>query len=157
MFNLIRWMHILSAAAWFGEVCIMTFVLVPYVTRLSTGRRAEVIRNLFPRLFHFASYAIIINLISGLWLNYLITGWQDLPVYFQSRHGMLILISGILGLAIAVIHFFVSNKIELAMAQTGYDADLQERLLRYLGRIPRIGLVLLTASLVLMMAAARGL
>lgn len=39
--SIARWVHILAGAAWFGEIAMMAFVLVPHATRLSRPARRQ--------------------------------------------------------------------------------------------------------------------
>ncbi|MEX2161687.1 MAG: hypothetical protein WD751_07190 [Anaerolineales bacterium] len=154
--TLARWIHMLSGAAWFGEICLMAFVLVPRATALRGVARKQFIATVFPGVFRMASYFVIATLASGLWLNYLLTGWRRLDAYLATRHGALIAIGGTLGLIIAAVHFLVANQIETRYLSAGLSPRAEARLFRALRVIPWIGLFAITLSFILMMITARG-
>ena len=156
--NLARWLHILAGAAWLGEVVTVVFVLVPAALKLEGEARADYIAETFPRVFRIASVLAVITLAAGAWLNYLLTGWQNLDAFFISRRGLAILIGGALGLALTLFHFFMEGRLEpkvRALAEREDDDDLQ-RISAFLRWVPRAGLVVLIAIFLLMMVGARG-
>ncbi len=154
--NLARWLHILASAAWFGEIAMMAFVLVPHASRLTRSGRSEFISQVFPRVSLFASWFIVMSMASGLWLNFLLTGWVSLGEYLLSPRGLFILVGGVSGLIVAGIHFLVADQIERRAAQTLAEPRLEEQLLTFLQVIPKVGFVLISVAFVTMMIAARG-
>jgi len=135
---------------------MMAFVLVPQANRLPSNERKTFIASVFPRAFRVASYSIVFALLSGLWLSYLMTGWVDLPGVLATRWGKLILSGGVLGLAIAFVHFFVANQIEARLIGGKLSAKQENRLFAFLRIIPRGGLLVISLVFILMMVAARG-
>lgn len=150
--NLARWLHILSAAAWLGEICLMAFVLIPQVAKMPAEGRGQFMTHFFPRISRLASHLIAVTMLSGLWLNYLMTGWRQMDVYLTSRHGLFVLAGGALGLLIALVHFGVLGQFEARFAA----GDQQARTLRLMQIVPKVGLVVISLSFILMMVAARG-
>ena len=156
--NLFRWIHILSGAAWFGEVLLIVFVLVPSVTRLEAPTRASYVGTVFPRVFRVASMSVALVLLSGLGLNYALTGWRDIGAYIQSTPGLLVTVGGVLGLLLGLFHFVIEARIEkrvLKLVDQVEGPEL-EKLMRYLRIIPRVGLGILVLVFLSMMIAARG-
>ena len=157
--TIVRWVHMLSAAAWLGEVLLIAFVMVPSIATMDVKARASYIGTVFPRVFRMASIAVALVLLSGLYMNYLLTGWQNMLGYIQSFRGMMVTIGGVLGLLLGVFHFVVEARIEgrvIRLAEE-IDAGELESILRYLRIIPRVGLVILIVVFLSMMIAARGL
>ena len=117
--DLVRWVHVLSGAAWLGEVVTINFVLIPVLKSLTPARRVEFIRNVFPRTFWLASILAATALASGLTMSYLMKGWKDLSVFFTTRWGLEILVGGLLGLVLAVFHFAVEGRLEPRISALG--------------------------------------
>lgn len=151
----IRWIHILSGAAWFGEVLIVGFVLVPFVRNLEQSRQREYLTGVFPRVFRLASWLAGISLAAGLYLNYLLTGWVNMGAYFSSLRGGAILVGAILGGLLAGFHYFIEPRLEGKLLQLDGPGST-ETLLRILTIVPRGGLVVMVAIFVAMMIGARG-
>ena len=153
--TIVRWVHVLAGAGWFGEVVIVAFVLVPFARSLPAERQREYLVGVFPRVFRLASWLAGISLAAGLWLNYLLTGWTHMGAYFGSLRGGAILVGAVLGGLLAGFHYFIEPQLEqrlLAME----DAASQQRLMQILTVVPRAGLVVLVGILVSMMISARG-
>lgn len=158
LYTIVRWVHVLAGAAWFGEVIMVTFVMVPVIGRLEPANRAAYISAVFPTVFRLASVFAGVALVAGLLLNYMLTGWQNLGAYFSSTRGAAILVGGVLGALLAGFHFLVEGRIEgrvIQLAQMGNGQD-QARIEKMLRVIPRVGLVVMLAIFVLMMVGARG-
>jgi uncharacterized membrane protein len=159
LFTVVRWIHVLSAAAWLGEVVTVAFVLVPAAIRLTGGDRAAFISRVFPGVFRLASVLAAMTLAAGAWLNYLITGWRNLDAYFGSMGGRAILAGAFLGLALGLFHFIVESRLEPKASSLLASADEKtlEQISRFLTLVPRVGLGILLVILVLMMVGARGI
>lgn len=156
---LFRWLHILSGAAWLGEVVTINFVILPSLVSMEAARRPRFIRNIFPRLFRLASVLSLTSILSGLVMTYLVSGWQDLSIFFTTRWGLAILSGGGLGLALTAFHFFVESRLE-PFASTLDEGVSQKELagvLRFLKIVPRVGFAVMIIIFLLMMYAARGL
>lgn len=159
LLNLARWIHIVAGAAWLGEVVTVVFVLVPAALKLQGEARASYIAETFPRVFRIASVLALTTLAAGAWLNYLMTGWNNLDVFFFSRRGIAILIGGALGLGLTLFHFFVEGRLEPKVNALAVRADQEEmeRITIFLTWIPRVGLVVLIVIFLFMMIGARGI
>lgn len=155
---LFRWLHIISGAAWLGEVITINVVLIPSLLSATREDQARMIRNVFPRLFRLASVLSLISISSGLTMSYLLSGWTDLTIFLTTRWGIAILIGGGLGIALTLFHFFVESRLEpIAVSMdSGSDPVDIERVVRVLRYVPRIGLLVMLTIFVLMMYAARG-
>src|SRR5690606_36989802 len=47
----IRWLHVLCASAWLGEVVTINFVLVPALSGRAGAARREFLASVFPKVF----------------------------------------------------------------------------------------------------------
>lgn len=158
LLTVVRWLHVLAGAAWLGEVVVINFVLVPLLTKMELPERGAFIASLFPRLFRLASVLALLTLSAGLLMSYLMTGWQALGGLIATRWGLFILVGGSLGLLLALFHFFVESRLTpmaSSLDKSSQEADV-ERVTRFLQVVPRLGLVVILASFILMMLAARG-
>lgn len=153
-----RWLHILSGAAWLGEVVTINFVLVPSLKSMSARDRSRYISRVFPRLFRLASVLSLLSIFSGLTMTYLISGWRDLSIYLTSRWGIAILIGGLLGLGLTTFHFFVEGRLKpvASSLEEGTNGEGVERMMKVLKSVPRAGLAVMVVIFLLMMYAARG-
>jgi uncharacterized membrane protein len=158
LITLFRWLHILTGAAWLGEVVTINFVLIPTLSKLNALERPQFIRSTFPRLFRLASLLSTVSITSGLIMSYLVSGWKDLSVFIGTRWGMSILIGGSLGIALTVFHFVVESRLEpiaVSMDENTRQAKL-DQVIRFLKIIPRAGLFVMITIFALMMYAAHG-
>lgn len=149
--SVLRWAHALAGAAWFGEVMVIAFVLVPVVARSTPDRQKWMLATVFPRLFRLTSVLIATALLAGLLLNLALQGWRiDVDLLFGTRWGMMIVIGGILGGALGIFHFVAEQKLEPMV--TSEDIDLDE-VVRRLKIVPRVGLAILVVVISLMILA----
>ena len=155
LLNIVRWVHIISGVAWLGEVLAINFVLLPALLNMEKENRGAFIRQVFPRVFQLASVLSLLTISSGAVMSYIITGWKNLPPLLDTRWGIGILIGGGLGLALTLFHFLAESRLEPVAAKAD-DADV-EKLISVLKIVPRVGLVVILAIVLLMMYAARGL
>lgn len=155
----VRWLHVLAAAAWLGEVVTVVFVIVPIALRLEGPERSRYLSTAFPRVFRLASVLAIVTLAAGAWLNFLLTGWRDLAVYLSTPRGLAILAGGLLGLLLGLFHFVVEGRLEPRLRRLGETGDDTRagKVLRFLRIAPRAGLIVLVATFLLMMIGSRGI
>ena len=155
--SIIRWIHIIAAAAWLGEVLVINAVLIPSLQSTPVEQRGGFIARVFPRAFRLASFLALVVLSSGLVMSYLATGWTDLDLIIRTRWGLGILIGGLLGLFLAIFHFVVESRLKpiaLSLDEAPNDEEL-ERVIRFLKIAPRAGLLVIVTAFILMMIAAR--
>ena len=155
--NVVRWIHVISAAAWLGEVIVINVVLVPSLNSVPEEDRGSFIAKVFPRLFRLASVLALTALLSGLAMSYLITEWQGLDDALTTRWGVAILVGGILGLLLATFHFVVESRLRPLASSLDQAPSPEEvdQVMRFLRIVPRIGMVVIFAAFLLMMVAAR--
>ena len=141
-----------------GEVITVSFVLIPLTLKFTHTERSLFIANVYPRIFRLASVLSLTTILAGGVLSYLLTGWQDLTIFFASPRWLPITVGGILGLLLTMFHFFAESRLEsrvIALAKSP-DPVETETITRYLRIIPRAGLAILIAIFLLMMLGARG-
>jgi len=152
-----RWVHLLSASAWFGEVLVINFVLIPALSGRVGQARREFLATVFPKVFRLASVLSATTALTGAALLCLYTrgNWRMLT---EGRFGHFILVGGALGLVLTLFHFFMENKLARRVGIGRPDtpdqalADVHVKL----KVVPRIGLAVITTIYFLMMVAARG-
>lgn len=158
LLSVVRWIHIISGIAWLGEVITINVVLVPALTHLKKEARGAFLHQVFPRIFNLASALSGTAVVSGAILNYLMTGWKDLNIFFETRWGISILIGGSLGLLLTLFHFFVESRLEpVAHTAEKISDEEMEKMISALKIIPKIGMMVVVAIILLMMIAARGI
>ena len=157
-FIFFRWLHILAGAAWFGEVMTINFVVIPNLKSMDSAARPHFIRNIFPRLFRLASFLALVSISSGLINSYLLSGWRDPARLISTRWGISILLGGSLAIGLALFHFFVERQIEpIASSMNEETSEIEvENVMKFLGLVPRLGLIVMILIFILMMYAARG-
>lgn len=147
----LRWIHALAGAAWFGEVLTIVFVLIPVLGRAEPDRQRWMLNNVFPRIFRVASVLIATVLLAGLLLNLAMAGWRvDWDQLTGTPWGRSILIGGILGGLLGMFHFVAERKLEPMVTDENTDLDA---VMRRMKLIPRIGLGILVVVISLMILA----
>jgi len=151
----LRWVHVLAGASWLGEVVVINLVLVPAMDRLPAPARQEALRAIFPRIFALASWLSIIAVTSGFLLLGERLDWRHWDVLWQGRWGRSILVGGSLGLGLTLFHHLAERRLSPPLRANPGPSGLVyvERRLRV---VPRVGLVVLLATIGAMMYAARG-
>ncbi len=151
----LRWAHIITGAAWLGEVAVIVFVLVPVLPRLDPERRGWFLATVFPRVFRLASVLSVAVLITGWGVYLSMTDWQwDLQPLVSGRWGWAILVGGSLGVLLTLFHFVVEGRLE-PQVRAAREAAAVDRLVRAVQIIPRGGLAVLLVIFALMSYAAR--
>ena len=153
----IRWIHVAAASAWFGEVVVINFVLIPVLAKYDAETLKRFLTTVFPRIFTLASVLSLTAVISGAALVYLITD-GDLALLTEGRWGLSILIGGSIGLALTLFHFLLENRLArgIGLGRRDISDEAITDVHAKLKTIPRLGLGVITATYVLMMFAVRG-
>lgn len=105
-----HWLHVLAAAAWFGEVFVINVVLLPYLSSLGIKGQADVLSTLFPRLFRTASFSSSTAVISGV-VMILLRYPDNFAFLWTTNSGILLSTGGLLGLSLAIFHFTIENRV----------------------------------------------
>jgi hypothetical protein len=159
LYYLVRWVHVISGAAWFGLVGAIVFVIFPMFSRIEVDQRNQLMAKVFPRIFKLASVLVSITLAAGALLNYLLTGWRNLGMYFGSLRWFALFLGAVLGLVLGLFHFIVEPRLEdrIHALVASRDPAQTARVSRFLKIVPRVGLGILMAVMVSMMIFARGI
>jgi uncharacterized membrane protein len=154
----IRWIHVIAAAAWFGEVVTINFVLVPAVARLPKDQAPKILFQIFPRIFKLASVLSGTAVVTGIALAG--QRYMDNPeVLWTTGPGILFSIGATLGLLLTGFHFILEPRLDgmICTAADEEDAELSERVMRLLKIVPRVGGLVMLAIIMSMMIGARGM
>ncbi|MCB9223169.1 MAG: hypothetical protein H6582_03245 [Crocinitomicaceae bacterium] len=159
LYTFFRWIHLIAGSAWFGEVVIINFVLIPLLSKYQGTARKEFLNTIFPRIFRLASVLALTTAISGGILLYRFVGFEISLLTERGTWGWSILIAGTLGLILTLFHFFIENLLARKVGvgnphiseQTVEDIHLKLKL------IPRLGMVVITIIFILMMNATHSI
>jgi uncharacterized membrane protein len=156
--HVIRWIHVMAASAWWGEVVVINFILIPSLVSREGEARYEFLNEVFPRVFRMASILSATTVVSGGVLLYRLIG-LDLSLLTQSRWGWCLLVGGTLGLLLTLFHFFIEDHLahKVGVGCRSTDTALLDGAVSKLKVVPRAGLVVITSIYGLMMFAVRGL
>ena len=157
LYPYVRWIHVLAASAWFGEVVAINFILIPTLSGYQGDERKSFLNSVFPRVFRMASVLSATAAATGALLLYHHVGF-DLVGLGDSRWGRMILVGGTLGLLLTLFHFFMENHLarRVGVGCPDISADQVEDVHGKLQVVPRVGLVVISTIFVVMMAAVRG-
>lgn len=157
-YTALRWIHVIAAAGWFGEVVTINFVLVPAVARFPREQAPKILIEIFPRIFKLASWLAGTAVISGIVLasdKY----WGSPDILWTSTQGLLFSFGATLGLLLSAFHFLLEPRLDgmICSAAEENDIDLSDRVMFLLRLIPRVGLGVMVIIVLTMMIGARGL
>ena len=154
---IMRTIHIIAGTIWFGQVVVINFVLIPSLGKFKSEERKAFILTIFPKIFRVASHLSIIAVLTGIHLVVSLTD-ADLSNLLSGRWGLSILIGGSLGILLTLFHFFMENRMakKIGIAKDGND-DMVDDVHLKLKIVPRLGLVVITLILLLMINASRGI
>lgn len=155
--TIMRTLHVVAGTAWFGQVVVINFVLIPSLTKFDNAFRNKFITTIFPKIFKLASHLSLIAALTGIHLVISLTD-ADLSRLLEGRWGLSILIGGGLGILLTIFHFFVENRLakKIGIGKDGNEKIIDDVHLK-LKIVPRFGLVVITTIFLLMISAARGL
>ncbi len=152
--------HEYAGIAWYGEVFFITFVLLPTLERTPADSKGPLMLSIFPRIFNVATVTSSVTVAAGLVLALLYSNF-DLGIFVWSAWGLAILLGGAMGLFMFLLHMTV-EAVELRALRGVDPASARElpaplaAMERRVRLLPRVGFVILTAALLLMMYAAHG-
>lgn len=158
--TVLRWIHEFAGIAWYGEVFFMTFILMPVLGKLPPDSKGPLMVRTFPRIFNVATVSSSVTIVAGILVALLYSNF-DLGIFMGSTWGLSILLGGLMGLFMYILHVTV-EVIELgALRQVDSDEarafPVELKVLeRRVNRLPRVGFVILTITLVMMIYASHG-
>lgn len=158
--EILRWIHILAGASWLGEVMVVSFILVPALSRIEADKRGWFMATVFPRIFKLATILSVTTILAGAALNLSLSGWRvdvALIILTSTRWGQSILIGGALGLGLTLFHLFIEHHLEphVRNADEFIDDEAFADIMFRLRIIPRVGLGVIFLIFFLMMFAAQ--
>lgn len=154
----IRWLHILAAAAWFGEVAVINFVLIPAIQKSTIAERNHLMLRVFPGIFRLASVVSATVVSTGTLLTYAQVNGQWSRLLTSGIWGYAIFVGGIMAWLITIFHFFIEGWLSKRL---GYDETQSPGALAEMhvavSTIPRLAMLVLSLIFITMMIAGRGL
>ncbi len=159
--SLLRWIHELTAISWFGEVFVLTHIIVPALGKMPRSDRDVILARLFPRVFRMATITSAATIFSGAATALLLTDF-NLSVFVLTTWGQLILAAGLIGLFMFLLHLTVERVELMALGRVKLESRDEPTpelttLYRRLRILPRLGFTLLTIVLILMIYVSHGL
>lgn len=152
-YTIIRWLHVVCASAWYGEIVVINFILIPTLSKYSGTDKKNLINDLFPKFFKLASVLAASTIITGAYLLYHLIGFDFSLLKNRGSWGWSIMIAGSLGLILAIFHFFVeqslSKRYKIGNANLA-ENEIEDIHLK-LKIVPRLGLLVITFIFILMM------
>ena len=157
LYPYVRWIHVLAASAWFGEVVAVNFILIPALSSYQGEGRKSFLNNVFPRVFRMASILSATAAVTGALLLHHHVGF-DLPSLTGTHWGRMILLGGGLGLLLTLFHFFMENHLarRIGVGCPDISSEQVEDVHGKLEIVPRVGLGVISAIFILMLSAVRG-
>ncbi len=158
---LLRLIHEFAGISWYGEVFFITFILIPTLRKLPTESKGSLMLRIFPRIFNVATVSSTITVAAGITLALLYSNF-NLALFLNSAWGLSILLGGLMGLFMFILHMTV-EVIELKAIREVEPVEARDfpEPLRVLETrvtfLPRVGFVILTAALLLMIYASHGI
>lgn len=157
--TIIRWLHVLAGSAWFGEVVLINFVLIPTLSKYQGAARKDFLNTIFPSVFKLASVLAGTTAITGGILLYSFIGFDITLLTERGTWGISILIAGTLGLILTLFHFFIENLLarKVGVGDDNISDEAVEDVHLKLKLLPRLGLVVISIIFLLMMNAVHSL
>jgi len=155
LYIVVRWIHAIAAAAWFGEVVVINFVLIPTLSKYQGVARKDFLNTIFPRVFRLASVLALTTAITGGVLLYHYVGFEIGQLFERGSWGISIFIGGLMGLILTLFHFFMENLLakRIGVGDPNISETAVEDVHLKLKLVPRLGLVVITVIFVMMMNA----
>lgn len=147
--------------AWWGEVFYINFILTPMLPKLELQVKERVMLEIYPRMFRMATILSSLTIAFGI-LTALFLAKFNVDLFTTSTWGLLISIGGSLGLFMFLLHMTV-ERVELKVlkyVEPGNKQELPQELMLLEKRVmwlPRIGFVILTSIIVVMVYATQGI
>jgi uncharacterized membrane protein len=153
----VRWVHVIAATSWYGEVVTINFVLVPVLAALPREEASRFLSAVFPVIFKLASWLSATAMATGLFLAW--NRFASSPeLLWTTFSGRAFTVGATMGILLTTFHFVLEPKLDgmICSARENNDLDLSDKVIRQLRVVPRVGLLVITIALMLMMIGARG-
>jgi len=153
----VRWIHVMASTAWFGEVVVINFVLVPVLSHFEGDARKRFLGTVFPRVFRLASVLSATAVVTGGILFWRVSNGFDLGFMTQSRYGISLLIAATMATLLTLFHFFVEDRLarRVGIGNPDTSQEIVEDVHVKLKFLPRAGLGVITTIFFLMMFSLR--
>ncbi len=153
----LRWLHVITAMAWIGQVLVIVFVLVPIVDREREGKvQLDLLQRIFPPLFRLASVLSGLAIVAGgllLWHRIAEAGGE----FFSAWQNHALLTGAILAIVVLGLDHATGPRLRRTLdASADDDGPRAAAALRTLRQVSWSALVVLTLAAVLMMIGVRG-
>lgn len=155
IYTFLRWIHVACGSAWFGEVIVINFILVPSLSKYTGAGRKDFLNTIFPKIFRLASVLSATTAITGAFLLHHHIGFQISELLERGTWGKSLLIAGTLGLILTLFHFFIENLLakKIGVGDPTISPDAVEDVHLKLKLVPRLGMVVIATIFFLMMNA----
>jgi uncharacterized membrane protein len=161
-------LHIGSIVAWMGGATLFVSVIIPSLSKMSSGSRAEFIQSALPRYLRFITGSSILAIVAGLILYGYVTTQTTSSFVLTNPGLMYVQVGAILGLVVFVIALgimvpagrkFISLSKQVAKpladpSTQNPTAALMASLQKRMGLAGRLGVILLAITLILMIIGA---
>jgi uncharacterized membrane protein len=165
LFLVLLVLHIGAIVAWMGGAALFVSVIIPSLSKMSPGSRAEFIQSALPRYLRFIMGSSILAILAGLILYGYIT--QTATSLAPSNTGTPYIQAGaILGLVVLILALgvlvpagrkFIALTKQTSISSQSTDAPMGAQiasLQRRMGIAGRLGVALLGITLILMIIGA---
>ena len=144
---------LVALAAWVGEVVTLNFIIVPGINALDEAGRAAFIGRYLPRFFRMATVLALTTVLSGLGVGLIAAYGPDIPHAVPVGGSAEVLIAAILIVALACFHLVAQSRLRPIVESFAVTPDPEKVgfVTRFLGIVPRIGLVVIVGAFVLLM------
>lgn len=107
IFHFVRFLHVVCASAWFGEVVVINFVLIPALSRYQGVYKKDFLNTIFPKIFNLASVLAGTTAVTGGILLYHFIGFDIISLTLKGTWGLSILIYRYAWLSAYYFSFFL--------------------------------------------------
>ena len=144
---------LVALAAWIGEVVTLNFIIVPGINALDEAGRAAFIGRYLPRFFWMATVLALTTVLSGLGAGLIVAYGPEIPHAVPAGGSPEVLIASILIAVLACFHLVAQSRLRPIVESFAGTPDPEKVgfVTRFLGIVPRIGLVVIVGAFVLLM------
>lgn len=151
-----RYVHIVAASLWLGEVAVINFILIPALSRHEGEARKAFLNSVFPRVFRMASILSGTTAVSGATIFHHYHGFRFAHLT-EDRSDIALLIAATLGALLTFFHFFMENHMarRVGVGDPCVSPEKVEDVHSKLKIVPRVGLVVISTIYLLMLYSVR--
>lgn len=155
LYSIIRLIHVCCGSAWFGEVIVINFVLIPALGKYNGDAKKDFLNTIFPSIFKLASVLSATTALTGGFLLYNFIGFDISELTKRGTWGYSILIAGTLGFILTFFHFFIENLLarKIGVGDPTISSEDVEDVHLKLKLVPRLGLMVISIIFLLMLNA----